>query len=275
MNISPPEKSNSFYESFSDLIFATMAIFVLIMIVLLVQIQPIEESSASTEPVEEAVEEDVIEVKALELVIAVDGTGSMAQPLKLLENAINSVAEAIPLATAQFRIGIVLYRQDLEVFQLRQIKPAEQDNGISLRSVTSFTSDFAPISSPANVAGAIDRSLAMFSDSSSRKSLMLLGDTGPYETVQRTADGARVEVNCRRPDAEAAAYSKIKRLKETARPTIFTLFAASEQAHPCRQTTVRFFNELAALGNDGSEFSDDLSKIMVFLLKAALKDLRE
>lgn len=65
MKFSTPERSTSFYESFSDLIFATMAIFVLVIIVLIIQIKPVKVSLEEFEKLKVSEKEKSEQVEAL------------------------------------------------------------------------------------------------------------------------------------------------------------------------------------------------------------------
>ena len=54
MKLDPTEQKTSFYETFSDLIFATMAIFVLLMIVFIVQANVKKDISELEQQIQEA-----------------------------------------------------------------------------------------------------------------------------------------------------------------------------------------------------------------------------
>lgn len=256
MKLDVGRDSNSFYESFSDLIFATMAIFVLIVIVLLIQIQPVQE--------------EVVEKKPLELVIAVDGTGSMGETLDELRRAVNAVIEAIPLVTTEFHIGVVIYRHEMESFALTQVVPIEDDNGISYQKVTDFTLRFKPIGAPVSFETAIDAALNMFTQRSARKSLMILGDVGPYEAFANAQKNSMV-ATCDVTDKESRILAGLRRFTQADEEVnIYTMYTEGASPGPCKNQTIRFFKQIAELGAVGSKYTDDVNKLLVVLLQAAL-----
>ncbi|MEM7233805.1 MAG: hypothetical protein AAF517_16635, partial [Planctomycetota bacterium] len=162
MRLESTPRSGSFYESFSDLIFATMAIFVLLMVVFLIQVKTeedaaraaTEEAKTASEQLEEArsdlesakesladaerrmeeqsesleeerqkakdaeaaseeAKKELADIKArnVDLVIAVDGTGSMGPFLEEIQRTIVSAAKIACRLAPRFRIGIVVYRR--------------------------------------------------------------------------------------------------------------------------------------------------------------------
>ena len=213
MKLQTPPRSTNFYESFSDLIFATMAIFVLVIIVLIIQIKPnsenleskVEEFKKQIENLEKEISDvqkqneektkkvsdlqkemkEAVEKEQMELVVIVDGSGSMGTPLSELKKAIRALAEAIPLVTTEFKLGMIIYRNELDPFPMRRIQALSKDGGDSFRKVVDFTDNMTPESSPVYLENAIVEALSMFESDESRKSLMILGDIGPYESVQQ------------------------------------------------------------------------------------------
>ena len=122
MKLESPSRFTSFYESFSDLIFGTMAIFVLLMLVFLALVQPppnqgqelkeaqeqleslqseLQKSEFEKEKAREQLEEmlkamaeseDSIQSKGLELIVAFDVSGSMDDALGHLVETIKTIS---------------------------------------------------------------------------------------------------------------------------------------------------------------------------------------
>lgn len=288
MKLSPPSQETSFYEVFSDLIFATMAIFVLIIIVLIIQVRPegvpaeelaelekeMEEQAKELEETQKKLE-DAIATAAVELIVVVDGSGSMQPTMDELKGSIVSIAKTIPIVTSEFRLGLIVYRSELDIFPVRQILAEDRDGGRSLRSVSQFTQRLEPQYNIASIDDAVIRALSMFQSPSSRKSLIVLGDVGPYETeyIQPSAQNPQggVRVECNDSAREQRVISAVRRFgAQDENFRIFTLFTAGEAASNCRETTVPFFRELAASLDDNGQYSADLSELFVFLLQGAL-----
>ena len=298
MKLSPPSETTSFYEVFSDLIFATMAIFVLIIIVLIIQVRPEgvpaetvaemeqqfaealeeleEENQEQAEQLEEAQQkiEDAIATAAVELIVIVDGSGSMQAAMNELKASIVSIAKTIPIVTSEFRLGLIIYRSRLDVFEMQQILDENKDRGRSLNSVEQFTKRLTPASDVANLDDAVLQALSMFESPSSRKSLIVLGDVGPYEYGYRPPTAQQpngtLSLNCNDRQREQKAISAVTRFSsENENFRIFTLFTGNAQSN-CPETTEPFFRALAASLGENGQYSADLSELFVFLLKSAL-----
>ena len=298
MKLSPPSQSTSFYEVFSDLIFATMAIFVLVIIVLISQVRPegipveqvaeIEkefmealeelekENQEQAEKLEETQKEieDAIATASVELIVVVDGSGSMQPAMDELKGSIVSIAKTIPIVTSEFRLGLVVYRSELDVFPVRRILAEDKDRGRSLQSVVRFTERLEPVADIASLDDGVIKALDMFQLKSSRKSLVILGDVGPYEyeyvrpTVQQPGGSVRVDcANTRREQKVISAVRKFGEQHENFR--VFTLFTAGDSPGNCKET-VPFFKNLSAALSDNGQYSADLSELFVFLLQGAL-----
>lgn len=177
MKLDSPSRFTSFYESFSDLIFATMAIFVLLMVIFLSLIKPTEnvdaikqelgqakaelaevqqalqESEFEKEKAREQLEEitkaltdieSAIQSQGLELIVVVDVSGSMSDALGHLEETIRTISKVLPKVAPEFRIGVVAYAisdkvpNGLQVFPAQQIFPEHKDGGRSLAMINSF-----------------------------------------------------------------------------------------------------------------------------------------
>ena len=216
MKIVETASKTSFYETFSDLIFATLAIFVLLMSVFLVKVniesgldellKEVEEKTASRDAAEQNVASKNEELNKLqqqaqsltqynfEVVIAVDTTGSMQLELNQLTDTIALVAKVLPQIADSAKIGIVAYRKneanqlDFKEFPLTNILPEEQDNGASFNRLNRFVRGLKAQPGSAPLELAIDKSLRMFSSTelfTGHQTFMLLGDVGPYEDEYR------------------------------------------------------------------------------------------
>lgn len=152
MKLESPSRSTSFYESFSDLIFGTMAIFVLLMLVFLALVQPpatnqdTEEMLAQAEAQLEEQKEDInqlqaqlkksefqtnvvrkqleemmkamaesensVHSKGLELIVAFDVSGSMDNALAHLFETIKTISIVLPTIAPEYRLGMIGYAYD-------------------------------------------------------------------------------------------------------------------------------------------------------------------
>jgi cell division protein FtsL len=282
MKLSPPSEQTSFYEVFSDLIFATMAIFVLIIIVLIIQVRPegvpaeevaelekeIEEQAKELEETQKKLE-DAIATAAVELIVVVDGSGSMQPTMDELKGSIVSIAKTIPIVTSEFRLGLVIYRSELEIFPVRQILAEDKDGGRSLASVSRFTERLQPRSDVAGIDDGVIKALSMYQSPSSRKSLIVLGDVGPYES--NYVPPSSLSLDCNDTTREQRTISAVRRFgAQNENFRIFTLFTAGGAPSNCPETTVPFFREMAATLGDDGQYSADLSELFVFLLQGAL-----
>ena len=216
MKLDSANSSTSFYETFSDLIFATMAIFVLLMIIFIVQVnlakgleelealikkevatlkQAKNKLSASKKHLEKLKKsEQSLQQYNLELVIAVDTTGSMQRELDQLSETIGLIGRVLPQIANKVKIGVVAYRRDeqeklrIKTFKLQTIKPEDADNKRSFRRLHNFVRYLKAKTGSAPVELAMDQALKMFSNAdhfTGHQAFMLLGDVGPYEDKYR------------------------------------------------------------------------------------------
>ncbi len=202
----------SFYESFSDLIFATMAVFVLLMIIFLVQINldigldellaQIDEQQEELVAEEARQEAEVVRSTLLakskagleryqfEVVIAVDTTGSMQLELDLLADTIGLIGRILPRIAATAKIGVIAYRRDendrvqIATFPLQRILDPDVDNQRSFQRLHGFVRQLRARAGSAPIEEAVDQAVKMFSSVEAftgHQTLMILGDVGPYE----------------------------------------------------------------------------------------------
>tara|TARA_Y100001954_G_C15765905_1_gene581741 strand:+ start:414 stop:1442 length:1029 start_codon:yes stop_codon:yes gene_type:complete len=157
MKLVEGQQDSSFYESFSDLIFATMAIFVLLLIVFLVQVnaQTVKavnteqlrvEAAAQTAELEETREQmmqveeqnselqdeldkseqeanalkESLKVRPLELVVVMDVSGSMTTQMDVLRQALRQLTLLLPSLSDDIKIGIVVYQSKIKHFPENQ-----------------------------------------------------------------------------------------------------------------------------------------------------------
>lgn len=322
----------NFFEPFSDLIFATMAIFALLMLIFLTQIKKsvatvtdgkkaaaevaelkkqlgeskkekeglekkVEEQASKAEKQEktiseqektidemgekvEELEEEVISTSSLELVIAVDASATMADVLEDLSKAILRIGDSIPNVASSFRLGVIVYRKGLRTFPIQEIHPADEDGGKSIESLKDFVrSECVADNSLANIQGAIHQGAEMLASSSnrkSRKSLVLMGDVGPYEM-----DGDPRSRTNREIRLEKLACDEIAKLA-TAQSNLsfFAVYTGSKLTDPIdprnvsdihRQSTINFFQDLAkAATDDKGKYVDDANDVLSLLLLAII-----
>jgi len=216
VKLKPSNSSTSFYETFSDLIFATMAIFVLLMIVFVVQVnldkgieellEQIKKETAELKAEEEKLAEKneqkdrleqskkSLEQYNFEIVIAVDTTGSMQWELDQLADTIGLIGKILPKIGKNVKMGVVAYRRDennrkdIKVFPLQRIMDEDKDGRRSYRKIHSFVSRLRARPGSAPIEEAMDKALKMFSSTDTfigHQAFMLLGDVGPYEDRYR------------------------------------------------------------------------------------------
>lgn len=173
MKLQSSRHSTSFYEAFSDLIFGTMAIFVLLMLVFMIQVSTARETEDSRQSVDELeqkikqLEDEVqqaqhesdeakdkqkaaeqaasnLKPKPVDLVIAVDGTSSMGATLGSIQRNIESAAEIAARLSPRFRLGLIVYRdqRNTHVFPLTEIKPTVKGSpSQGLKQLRQFLND--------------------------------------------------------------------------------------------------------------------------------------
>ncbi len=271
MKFDSPPRFTSFYESFSDLIFATLAIFVLIIMIIAVQVKS----------------EDVVEVQSLELVIAVDGSGSMGEPLNHLKETIITLSKIMPKVSVDFRIGIVIYRYELadDVIKnsLENTYPIKQihtdDGGVSFNDLRKWINKNLgkPINGPAEVEDALYKAIEMLSNSpkqDSQQILMLLGDQGPYEDPEiPLVDWKYGESE---KGIEEDLYQRVKKwVNGSSKKRVVSIYTGEGLEPPVLELegpTKAFFSEIAINGGSIENYSKNPGKMLAFLLEAILKE---
>jgi hypothetical protein len=286
MRLGKPNRSTSFYESFSDLIFGTMAIFVLIVIVLALQVRPdgvpadvhkqALEEVAQAQALNDELQKKVLELekegkpKPLELVVAIDGSGSMGTALKTLQFAIGTIGETMPMISSTVHVGIVIYREaeSTLVFPMTKIEKEEIDGGRSLNALTQFAQNMTPQPARADLAHAVRQAASMFPPNaggeSRKRTLMFAGDVGPYESGQFMDAVGEQEIR--------RVLSEWKR--NNAEGNVIAVYTGSDQTDQWiinqRERTLQLFREMATIGGDAGNFSPHDRKLFPLLLKGIL-----
>ena len=320
MKFNSPSRFTSFYESFSDLIFATMAIFVLLMIIFLSLINPpestkelvnklnqsneklseLQSSLQQTEQekrnlesqfeniVKKFVEQNnAVKSNAMELIIAVDVSGSMGKELALLASTINTILKVLPSAATEFRIALVAYAitgsspGGLNIFpkeenRTKKILPEKRDNGSSITEVTSFTNNLIPQPGVAPVENAINKAIELSSsvkEFEGFQTIMLLGDIGPYEFAD-SQGGAAANIN---PSAEKRILQQISAWTSKSKKRNFiSVFSGRSNAYPhdieILKASEVFFQEAAKKGGGKENFTNNRDDMLTLLLTTVFKE---
>jgi hypothetical protein len=294
-----------------------MAIFVLLMIVFLTMVnqsdihkvemlekelkektleltKSIAERDSSREQTQELVQqitqlEQAVRAKGLQLVIAVDTTGSMSKPLGHLVETINTIAKVLPKITPDLSIGIVAYRQgeneqrSTHEFSLRRVYPPEKDGGRSLKELSDFMNGLKAEGGLAPVEIAVDTSLKMFSQSGQSQGVqafMLLGDVGPYEDSGEVP-AIFFESLASESENEHRIIDKLKRWSQgSSRRKVISVFSGTkpeasadyyDQTLATHEASRAFFSRIASDVGQADNFTDNPAKMLVYLLNAIIE----
>lgn len=305
MKLQTPSRFTSFYESFSDLIFATMAIFVLLMLIYMVHInldtgleeveQQIEQEKSRLEETLEQLKKEqeerdklerskkALEEYNLEIVIAVDTTGSMQLELNKLTDTIGLIGKVLPKIANTVKIGVIGYRRDeqdrkaIQTFPLKLIQDPDVDRSQSYRQLHSFVGRLQAQAGSAPVEEAIDMGIKMFSDPKAfvgHQTFMLLGDVGPYEDRYRDQI-----IDERNRQQEAGIIRQIK-LWATSQPQrkVLVLFSGEDEIaktsgaqHQKFLESRELFKKIAAATGDTESYTNNPGEMIPNLLAAALQ----
>lgn len=233
-----------------------MAIFVLLMIIFIVQVnldegleeveKKIAEAQAELKAKEKTKQEKETEKKKLseaeksmqqynfEVVIAVDTTGSMQRELDQLTDTIGLIGKVLPEIAHSVKIGIVAYRRDekdkdaISIFKMQTIKPESEDNKRSYRLVHDFVRKLKAQKGSAPIESAVDQALKMFSSPeqfTGHQTFMLLGDVGPFEDRYRDQN---IDAN-NRQQAEAMVQQLKSWSEKTMNRNLLILFSGEDE----------------------------------------------
>lgn len=268
MKLSRRDQSSGFFEVFSDLIFGVMAIFVLLFVVILTQIRP----QPKPQP-------------AVDLVVAIDVSGSMREPLKELNVTLKELAENFPDVIRDFRIGVVSFAQRLnssgiDVFPLRKMDEAGKADLIEWLSILEHGNSLVDTNAAIKAAIAMHQASA---EEERRRSFVLIGDVGPYEL-----QGQRVLRDTSRADAaidRAFEDNGIQAVREFARANpenrVLTIFSGAPTIQANNGTQVRswaydesraFFCSVAAAAGPQGRYSEKSYKMVWTLLETFINN---
>ncbi|GAB5501156.1 MAG: hypothetical protein PsegKO_34670 [Pseudohongiellaceae bacterium] len=308
MKLSAIRTSSGFFETFSDLIFATMAIFALIMIVMMVMVQlksaesdvlvsaaeakikerekDVEEIRKQLDTVVEELQQakddhsalrekyaESVETQKIELVLLIDGSSSMGEPMKGMREAVVKISETVPLVASEFSIGIIVYRRDLSILPLTRVKLKREDNGVSLQKLSAFASTMYTDGAPVVFVSAVEAGLSMFSERSGRKSLLIVGDVGPYEE-----EGSGTDQRCfdrRARDNDRTVHNLVQNFAENNSDFNLFLVRPPLTSVECKPQTRELFSRLASLQDLNGNYTEETSKILTLLLYAVLGEKYE
>lgn len=218
--------------------------------------------------------------KGLELIIAIDVTGSMDDAFGHLIETIRTITVVLPAISPTFRIGVIAYGQDnsgripngLQVFEVRQIFSEQRDGGRSLKAISQYMGNLSRgVMAP--VDRAILESINMFSGPGSfdgYQALMVIGDVGPYET----GDGYKVE-----PQEKVIEANVLKAIKnwvsQDENRSVVSLYSADTPGNDATEKvkmSYDFFRKLATESGQPENFSQNTGKMLGYLLNAIIKD---
>ena len=220
--------------------------------------------------------------RAIDVVIAVDCSGSMGNVIDELRSCIDILAVVGPALCTRFRLGIVAYRENVAVLPLSELdqrglarwKRFAYEN-TALTEVKEHLADPAgrmvmlpelhAVNSIARIDRGIRRALLELSSSSKdvRQCLILAGDMGPWETnALRTIDRHEQQV-------ARALEKEVHGFAAQEGSTVLALFTGASTADlPLRRETRSFFRRLSNVR--GSSYSERASEISASVLKASL-----
>ena len=299
---------DGFYEAFSDLIFAVMAIFVLLTTVFLVLAKEspevkkargalkevtdkIEAVQAERDAVAEKTEKgeatlaDIRSEKA-EIAVAVDMTGSMEQELRKLTETVNLVLQVLPRVAPEVRIGISAYRintdgvNESRAFPMRTVTDESKDGGKSLGELTRFLKSLSAVGGTAPVDRAVSQSISMFTPAGAfhgNQILMLLGDVGPYEFDYQQADEMTPQGYARadRMENEVAHWVKAAKKRH-----LIVIFSGNDEIADMQYGAARsrkhresrdLFKRIAVNAGQKKGYTENVGNMLALFLKAMVK----
>ncbi len=310
MKLNKQKEHAGFYEFFSDIIFATMAIFVLLMTIFIVLAQEsspvrkakkeIEAVKAQTAEISEKIIDSENKAKSLsaelaklarkdiEIAIAVDKTGSMEEELYNLKSAIKKLAQILPKVSESVKISVVSYRisesgrNETDVFPMTRILDSTLDGGKSYQQLVRFLSRQRHKSGLAPILAATNRTLAQFDNSPSFKGhqvFMLLGDVGPYEESINDADviTRAGEQRASQLVSKIGSWAKSKKDRNmiilfSGRDEVFRtgLGYGAARRHK-HKISMGLFKQIASQAGQPKAYTENQSSMLADFLVAALK----
>lgn len=277
MKLDSPSRFTSFYESFSDLIFGTMAIFVLLMLVFLVLIKPqgnideVKKSLDSAESALKTVQADLLKAKQeaseanarmeqnqeliktlkpqpLDLVIVLDTTYSMGEVLGNLKENLRAIIRLLQELTSELRVGFVAYRDAGEAYVTKPF-PLTEMNSIGYGKLAKFIGSLSHAGggdAPEAVDKALEQAYREPWNTENRGFIVVVGDAPVHTPKQQ------------------ATYDLAGRFASSSPK--FKITAISTGKHGGRD----FFRQLSKYGN--GDYMEDNGAIFEGILLAVIKD---
>ena len=248
-----------------------MAIFVLLFILLLTQVrsggptqeemeavqQELEQAKADSAELEKQISQQV-SARNVTLVIALDGTGSMKDSFDILKSQLTRMCLEVSEIIQEFQIGIVIYRENLEVFPITRIQADTTDGGVSRNKLQGFIQSANHRGSPAATGQGIQTALSMIQQNGQDEErayvFALIGDVGPGEVKQELRREAQY---IRLVDDFRNQYSS----------RVVTVYTGTDY----NGDNELFFKEIAKAGGDVSMHSRDGGSLIGNILLAVLK----
>jgi hypothetical protein len=306
MRLVQARKEESVYVTLSDLLTMVMAIFVLLFLVMMAQVKPpapvIPDLRDKVAELERAVAQSQQQLAAavrkdpIELVIAIDTSGSMEVPLSNLRKAIKRLATEIPKFT-DLRVGIVAYggsdRERLNrpwrEFPLQSVALADPPaNTRDFHRLDPRLRQFLDVEikdlsgGNVDVVAAVGKALNFFAQHGrpgARKVFALIGDVGPYESLggniyfndNRGTTTARVDRRY-----EQGLYDQIRQFvgaHPSARVlSMYTGYATRpghdsyQIIHATQPYSPDFFQTMSATAGERGTYSEDPGDMLSMLL---------
>lgn len=243
-----------------------------------------EQLQALTEQLTEM--EESVRAQGLDLVVAVDISGSMDDALGHLVETINTIARVLPIITPKFRLSIIGYRGDPSkesqtYFNYDGVYSEDEDGGTSLNELDEFLSKLEAKNGLAPIGWAVDESLNVFSKyaaskeyGDSYKIFFLLGDVGPYELSFEDM----LYKSEKRKYEDQITHKITNWVKQSEKHRVITLFSGSppsteaDQAYHVRyRESLRFFKDIAIKAGQPENFTQNPGKMLAYLLSAIVK----
>lgn len=246
---------DGFYETFSDLIFGTMAIFVLLFSTIILLVRP----NIEIEPPE-----------PVDLVIALDTSGSMTSQLEELRVTLVELAENFPRLIEDFRIGFVAYQVDypdgVNVFPLTTM------DYYGVEKLRAYIEEINVVGGAVDTVRGLERAQQLFgdvTDSSRQRALVLIGDAGPYEwRFGNSSKGQQVRQSDH-PRLERESFEIAQTFTSAAKENyIMAVYTASQGQ--IRQPQYDFFCRLAKAGGEQGRFTPTSNSLVWTLMESII-----
>jgi len=244
---------DGFYEIFSDLIFGVMAIFVLLFIIMVSLLRPPPPENLPPEKID--------------LVIAIDVSGSMDKHINQLHTALRELARNFPNMIEDFRIGIVAYRKGFSAYPKVKhgaVFPLQPMTADALSALENFMDKFVvpKIPGPYRVdpVWGLERAIDELPDSNGdvirKQILVIIGDAAAeYRASGRPKSTSSI-------DASRIVSSFIAQSPERRILAIFSGYG--------NKVAYNFFCSVAKTGGIQGRFSEDASKNLIWDLLSEL-----